>query len=214
MPALLSFLFLTVATMRGATVLDRIAVIVGKHVIKMSDIERDLRLTEFLNREPLDLSTQRRHQSAERLIDQEIIRNELAAGGYRRATDAHADGFFHQILRERFGDSQQRLDSELRRYSLTENELRAELLWQLTVLDFIQQRFQPEISVSDEEVHTYYNAHLSELQRQHGANSSFDTLASQLREKMEADGINKAFEDWLTRARQRTRIEYREGAFT
>jgi len=34
-----------------AVVLDRIAVIVGKHVIKTSDIDVDLRLTAFLNRE-------------------------------------------------------------------------------------------------------------------------------------------------------------------
>jgi hypothetical protein len=214
MTALLPLLLLTVATIHAGTVLDRIAVIVGKRVIKLSDIDRDLRLTEFLNREPLDLSAQRKRQSAERLIDQEIIRNDLAAGGYRRATDAQAEGFFRQILHERFGDSQQRLDAELRRYGVTENDLKAELLWQLTVLDFIQQRFQPEVSVSDDEVHTYYNGHLNDLRRQHGANSSFEVLAPQIRAKLEAEAVNKNFEDWLSRARQHTRIEYREGAFT
>jgi len=40
----------------GAVIIDRIAVVVDKHVIKTSDIERDLRSTQFLNRDRLDLS--------------------------------------------------------------------------------------------------------------------------------------------------------------
>lgn len=67
--------------LQGAIVLDRIAVIVGKHVIKKSDIDRDLRVTEFLNRQPLSLISTVKRQSAERLIDQEIIRQEIITGG-------------------------------------------------------------------------------------------------------------------------------------
>jgi len=53
------FLLLTmVGASSAVVVLDRMAVIVGKHVIKTSDIDWDLRVTEFLNREPLDFSSQ------------------------------------------------------------------------------------------------------------------------------------------------------------
>ena len=36
--------------------LDRIAVVVDESIIKDSDIERDIRITEFLNREPLAIN--------------------------------------------------------------------------------------------------------------------------------------------------------------
>src|SRR5690349_15608152 len=86
-------LLLLASVCEGAIVLDRMAVIVGNHVIKTSDIDRDLRLTEFMNREPLNLGSEAKRRSAERLIDQEIIRMEIVTGGYRRPSEAEADAF-------------------------------------------------------------------------------------------------------------------------
>jgi hypothetical protein len=51
----------------GAVVVDRVAIIVGKRVVKTSDLERDLRVSQFLNREPLDLSPATRRKVADRL---------------------------------------------------------------------------------------------------------------------------------------------------
>jgi parvulin-like peptidyl-prolyl isomerase len=197
----------------GAVVIDRIAVVVGRSVIKTSDIDRALRLTEFLNRQPLNLSAQARRQAAERLIDQQIIRTELATGGYSRATDADADAMLSGIERDRFGSVEARLDAELERYGLTKNDLHSELLWQLTVLRFIQQRFQPGVVVSDEEVQAYYDQHLADLQRQNPRDSTFATLEPKIRDLLTGETVNKDFEAWLTRARQDTHVEYKPGAF-
>jgi hypothetical protein len=145
-------------------------------VVKLSDIDRDERLTDFLNGVPLNQDAKARKDSAERLIDQQIIRDEVNTGGYTQARPADADGLLHQILRERFGGDASRLNSELARYGLTEGQLRQQLLWQLTVLRFIQQRFQSGLGES-------------------------------------GDSANKDFEDWLTRARQRTTVAYRQEAF-
>ena len=93
-----------VTALGGTVVIDRIAVIVGKQVIKSSDVERDLRLTEFLNREPLGLSVAARRKAANRLIDQQLIRIEIASGGYSRAPDSDAEALFRQIERERFAE--------------------------------------------------------------------------------------------------------------
>jgi hypothetical protein len=209
---LLPFLVMA-ADAQKAVVIDRIAVIVGKHPIKLSDVDRDLRLTSFLNRMTLDLSPKARHQAAERLVDQQIIRGELASGEFGRATDAQADALLTQIRRDRFADSAEKLRAELGRYGLTTEELQAELLWQLTVLQFIQQRFQPEVSVSDENIRAYYDQHVSELRREHPGNSSFEALQPDIRRILEGEAINKDFEDWIAQARQRTQIIFREGAF-
>lgn len=209
---LLCFLVLVAAT-QGEVVIDRIAVIVGKHAIKLSDVERDLRLTAFLNRTPLDLSAKAKRQAADRLVDQQIIRTELSAGGYRRATDAQADAFLAQIRRERFGDSAEQLSATSASYGLTNDELHSQLLWQLTVLQFIQQRFQPNVSVSDENVRTFYDQHSAELRRDHPQDSSFEALQAEIRRILEGEEINKDFEDWIARSRQQIQIVYREGAF-
>jgi hypothetical protein len=189
------------------------AVIVGKHVVKTSDIDWDLRVTAFLNREPLEFRSQTKRKSAERLIDQEIIRQEIVTGNYRRARDSDASALEAQLNRDRFGGSDQRMRAELQRYGITGEQLRAQLLWQLTVLRFIDERFRPAVIVTDDELRAYYDQHLAELRRQYPQNNSFETLAPKIRSLLEGQRINEAFNQWLEQARKRTRIEYKQEAF-
>jgi hypothetical protein len=188
------------------TVIDRIAVVVSKHVIKASEIDLDLRVTAFLNREPLRIDGAAKKASAERLIDQQIIRTELASGGYSRASDADVNAMLGQI-RKTYGNSESRLRQALREYGLTEEQLRAQLLWQLTVLSFIEQRFRPGVLVTDEEVRGYYDQHRAQFK------GDFESSAAQIRSILEGEQINRQFEQWLTEARKRNTIEYREEAF-
>ena len=208
------FLLLIMAGASSAVVvLDRMAVIVGKHVVKTSDIDWDLRVTAFLNREPLDFSPQAKHKAAERLIDQEIIRQEIVTGNYRRPADSDAAALETQLKRDRFGGSDQRMRVELQRYGITEDQLRTQLLWQLTVLRFIDERFRPAVIVTDEEVRAYYDQHVAELRRQYPEDSSFETLAPKTRTLLEGQRINENFNQWLEQARKRARIEYKQEAF-
>ena len=210
----LLFLLLVIASTSSAVVvLDRMAVIVGKHVIKTSDIDWDLRVTEFLNRRPLNFSSTAKRQSAERLIDQEIIRQEIVTGNYRRPPDSDAAALVINLRRDRFGESDVKMREELQRYGITEDQLRGQLLWQLTVLRFIDERFRPAVIVSDEEVHAYYNQHLADLRRQYPDGSSFEALEPKIRSLLEGERINESFNQWLEGARKRARIEYRQEAF-
>ena len=95
----------------GGVVIDRIAVIVDKHAIKSSDIDRDLRVTAFLNREPLNVSSDAKQKAAERLIEQTVIRDEMEKGGYSKSSAGDVDGMIKRILGERFGGSPARLAS-------------------------------------------------------------------------------------------------------
>ena len=76
--------------LHGAVVYDRMAVIVGKRVIKSSDIGRDLRVTAFLNREQPSFSADARRKAADRLIEQTILRGEITSGGYGGASEDDA----------------------------------------------------------------------------------------------------------------------------
>jgi peptidyl-prolyl cis-trans isomerase SurA len=179
-----------VSLLPAAVILDRIAVIAGTHAIKTSDIDRDIRLTQFINREPLHVNAATKHEAAERLITQDIIRQEIITGGYRRPPEEEAIALEAQLRRDRFENSDQRFRAALHPYGLTEPELRERLLWQLTVLQFIDQRFRAGVVVTDEEAPT-----------------------PKLRAAIEAERINKNFNDWLDQARQNYRVEYKQEAF-
>jgi hypothetical protein len=206
-------LLLLAGAASGGVIVDRMAVIVGKHVIKASDIERDVRLTEFLNREQLKIDSGEKHRSAERLIDQEIIRQELLSSGFRRPADTNAAALEAQLCQERFGGSQPRLREALGRYGLIEDQLRDQFVWQLTVLNFIEQRFRAGTLVTDEDLRSYYDQHLAELRRQYPQDNSFKALEPKLRASLEGERVNQNFTQWLEQSRKQYHIEYKQEAF-
>ncbi len=198
----------------GAVVLDRIAVIAGTHVIKASDIDRDIRLTDFLNRLPLSFTESAKREAADRLITQQIIRDEIVSGGYRRAPESEATELEAQLRRDRFGGAEPRLVEGLQRYGLTRAQLHEQLLWQLTVLQFIDQRFRGGVVVTMEEVRDYYDGHFAEYHRQNPKDDRFETWEPRIRTQLEGQRINQAFNEWLDQARRNVHVEFKPGAFT
>ncbi len=206
-------LVLLAGALQGAVILDRIAVTAGRHAIKTSDIERDLRATDFLNREPLDLTAAAKKTAAERLIDQAVIADAIARGSYQRPSPGDAGQLMDQIRRDRFGGSDAAMRAALTHYGLTEDQLRSRLLWQLTVLRFIDQRFRPAVLVTDEDVKQYYDGHQAQLEREHPRNHSLEAVEAEVRQTLTGERINQQFNDWLAEERKQTPIQYRQEAF-
>jgi len=196
----------------GAVILDRIAVIAGNHAIKLSDVDRDVRLTEFINGEPLKLSTADKRAAAERLITQDIIRQAIITGGYRRPPDSEGADLLAQIRRDRFGNSDRRMREALERYGVTEAELQERLLWQITVLQFINQRFRAGVIVTSEDVRNYYAQHAAELRKEY-PHASLEVMTPKIKDAIEGERVNKNFDDWLDQTRQGYRVDYEQGAF-
>jgi hypothetical protein len=190
--------------LNASSIIDQIAVVVGKHAIKTSDIQRDLRVTQFLNNQPPDNSTAAKRASAQRLIDQEFIRSDLASAANAGHLENEANALLQQLVRDRFGGSEAQLDAELHRRSLTRSELLDELQWQLVVLRFIDERFRPGVSIADDQINDYYQQHSVEFKGQDLA-----AATPKIREILEGEQINRDFEDWLTQARKATRIDYK-----
>lgn len=194
----------------GAAVVDRISIIVGDRVIKKSDVDRTVRLTQFLNHEPLSLTPAARREAANRLIDQQLLRKEIESGGYPRATPEEANQMLAQIRKSNY-PTETAFQQALRQYGITADEVRDQLLWQMTVLRFIDLRFRPLVSVSDEQIRAYYNQHSAELT---AANKGRTLSLADAREQVEAalagDRINEQFYAWLAEVRKEARIEFRE----
>ena len=197
----------------GSVVIDRIAVIVGKHAIKTSDIDRDVRATQFLNHERPDFSVDTKRKAAERLIDQTLIRDEMEKGRYARSGAGDLDAMFKRLLQDRFGGSAARMKDSLSEYGLGADQLRMQLQWQLDVMKFIEERFRPGVLVTDDEVRSYYDVRQADLKRQFPQLKTYEALAPKIRTSLEGERLNANFEQWLAQVRQRNRVEYRQGAF-
>jgi hypothetical protein len=198
----LFILVLLFCTAAESTVIDRIAVVVGNRAVKDSDIERDIRITSLLNREKPDFSTKSRRDSANRLIDQQLIRREIEIGQYAVPPASEAARLLAQIKKDRFraeADYQRALSE----YGITEAELKSQLLWQLTVLRFIDARFRPGVLVTEEDVQKYYREHAP-------AWDGLQNVRQQVEETIAGERINQQFYAWLEMRRKMTKVVFRE----
>jgi peptidyl-prolyl cis-trans isomerase SurA len=182
-----------------AAIIDRVAIVVDNHPILDSAIDRDIRITGFLNRAALEFSPASRKAAANRLIDQELIRAEIRTGDYPVAPESEAAQLLAQIKKER-PDYRQSLS----RLGITEEELKDRLLWQMTVLRFIDARFRPGVAVTDQEITAYYNSHRAQFP---GTIAQARTKISDL---LTGEQVNAALDEWLDQKRKETRLEYLE----
>ncbi len=179
---------LTFAANARAGVVDRVAVVVGKQVFTESEVDEDLRLTQFLNREPLDSSPAARRAAAEHLVDQQLIRRELDLSGFGPPPANQADGLLRSFRQERFHSAAE-YHAALAHYGITESELKARLLWQLTAVRFIDFRFGTQRPEAD---------------GQSADRAAADAPVSTADQQMDA---------WLKQARSDTKITFKPEAF-
>ncbi len=209
-----TFLLLA-SSLAFSTIIDRIAVVVGatqgtrRSIIKDSDIDRDIRFISFLNGEPLRITEDARKKAANRLIDQIFIRREIESGDYPVASLQQADQQLERLEKQRFKTQAAFLDG-LRRYGLTELDLRLYFQWQLTILRFIDVRFKPAVMVTDEEIEKYYRDHDAQLRRANPGKSSLDDLREQIRDTLAGEKVNQVFFAWLDEQRKNSKIEFHE----
>jgi len=188
-----------VSAISFAAIIDRVAIVVDNHPILDSAINRDIRITSFLNRAKPDLTHASRKQAASRLIDQELIRAEIRTGDYPVAPDHEAAGLLAQIKKDRLDYGQ-----ALLRAGITEDELNDRLLWQMTVLRFIDTRFRPGVNVTSEEIAQYFNAHRAQFP------GTLEEAGAKVGDFLTGEQVNQALDEWLRQKRQETRIDYLE----
>lgn len=192
-----------------AEIVDRVSVVVGTRVIKQSDIDRDIRVVCFLNQTAPDFSARSRKQAASRLIDQLLIRQDIQSNGAAPAALGGMEQLLMQIKKDRFTNETQYREA-LKRYGLSDEDLRSALLWQLTVLRFIDQRFGSAKAVSEQEIEQYFDSHRPELTKSHPAARSGTDIRPEIEAEISGERANQQFEAWIDQTRKDARIEYRE----
>jgi peptidyl-prolyl cis-trans isomerase SurA len=196
-----------------AEIIDRIAVTLDNQVITASEIALEIRLTAFLNGDPPGFSPAARRKAADRLIEQKLVRREMQVGRYAQPAPDDVGPMLQQIQAQLFHDPEEYRQA-LAKYGISEDDLKAHLLWQLSLLRFIDIRFRPGVQVTDDEIHTYFDQHLSELEKQAPAGKvTLDDVHDEIRRILTTEGVNKQLDDWLAQARKRAHIEVHEEAF-
>lgn len=214
MLARLLFLSAFVASGPRAEVIDRVAVTLDNQIIAESEVAREIRLSALLNGDPLDFSPEARRKAASRLVEQKLIRREIDLGRYLGPSKDEVAAMLKQIQTQRFRGSEDYRQA-LEKCGVGEGDLNAHLLWQLTLLRFIDSRFRPGVQVSDEEVREYFDSERSRLKEPADPDKqpTFEDVRDQIRETLTNQRVDQQLDDWLAATRKRTRIVFHPEAF-
>ena len=132
-----------------AEVVDRIAIVIGRNVVTELQIDEELRVTAFLNNQPVTRDSATRRAAASRLIAQLLVERDMRLSHYPLPDPVDVDKYVAQVRAALSG--YKGFDAALRAYSLTPEILRQHLELQLITLRFIEFRFRPDHDVSPNE---------------------------------------------------------------
>jgi len=197
------------STILSSEIIDRIAISVGKQVITESQIDEDIRLTAFLNKQKVDLDLPERKKAAARLIEQSLIRRDMELSRYPIPELKDADPPFNQI-KGRYPSAAE-FDEALKQYGIDEASLRQRLWWQETFLQFIEYRFRPGIQIQDSDVQAYYQRELTKW-KQEGLDHipSLEDSRSSIEQSLTEQRIDEELERWLQDARTRVAVKFHD----
>jgi hypothetical protein len=215
MPARLCRWLLLVCAFAGrAEILDRIAVTVDRAVITESQIVQHIRVAAFLNDEPVELSVESKRTAAGRLVEQALIRHEIEISLYPIPSMEEAEKRLEELKKTEFPDPAG-YRGKLAEYGITEDELRQSLLAQLVIGRFIDYRFRPGITVTDQEVRQYYEEEFLPALAQKGLGPppGLEDSRDQIEQILVSRRVNEALDSWLQRTKSEATIRYREEAF-
>jgi hypothetical protein len=205
-------IFLSVVAAR-AEIIDRIAVSVGNSVITAADVVREIRVTAFLNGSKLDFSAATKHATAERLVEQNLIRRELELTRFSVPEAAAAAPAFLEFRKTQFPNDEE-FQRALNDAGITEQDLKDELLWQLTFLSFVDVRFRPGVQLTEKEIGDYFEKVVRPIaQAAHpGETVSLEDYRDKIDETLTGKRADEQVDLWLQETRKRTDIVFHEEA--
>ncbi len=216
-PIHLAFLALAVtlaANLASGAIIDRIAVSAGNSVVTTSDIEREIRVTAFLNGQPPDLSPASKRTAAERMVEQRLVRHELETNRYPVPQPAEIEPAL-AAFRQRYYPADADYRRAMAQYHISQQDVRDALLWQRTLLQFVDVRFRPAVQITGEEIQKYFDTVLAPRLRaaQPGKTVSLDDYRDQIEDTLAGQREDREMDTWLREARRQTPIVYHEEAF-
>jgi hypothetical protein len=187
---------------------------VGNSVITTSDVDREIRVTAFQNGARPDFTPANRRATAQRMVQQKLIRREMELSHYPLPGPMEADTLLEQLRMSRYPTDAE-YQKALSQYGITEQDVRDELLWQLTLLRFIEVRFRPGVRVSDEDIQDYFDKEVKPVaQAAHPDRPVLlDDYRNQIENRLAEQRTDKEVDAWLQDASKRTEIVYHNEAF-
>jgi hypothetical protein len=183
-------------------VVDRVVTNINGHVVLQSDWEQEIALEALTNgRDPDSLTSVERNAALDRLIDQELLREQV-----RPSVPPPADQVAARIaeVRKLQPDcpTEETWHAKLRRYGLTQSALEKHLGEQIQLMKSVEDRLRPSIQIDQRAVESYYHDQLLPEMRKAGSSATpLTEVFGRIKDLLAEKKMNELLTGWLASLR-------------
>jgi peptidyl-prolyl cis-trans isomerase SurA len=188
-------------------IVDRVVASVNGHVVLQSDWEQEVAFEAFSNaRDPDSFTSPERSAALDRLIDQELLREQV-----RPSEPAPAEQVAARVaeVRKLHPDcaTDESWKAKLQRYGLTQSSLEKRLSDQIQLMKLVEDRLRPSIQIDPQAVETYYHDQLlPELKRAGSRATPLTEVFGQIKDLLAEKKMNELLSGWLASLRSGSHI--------
>ena len=188
------------ALTRNGEVIDRIIATVNGRVILQSDLDEALCFEALVQNRPLSkFSDEDRRAVLDRLIDQELLREQMNSADFAHASDAEVATRVSETRKLYPGvATPEAWRALLSSYHLTEKELASHVRQQIDLLRLVDARLRPAVEIDSKSVEAYYRDQFVPQLKQSGASEvPLADVSAKIRELLTEQKVDELLVSWL-----------------
>jgi len=192
-----------------AEVIDRIVATVNGRVILQSDWDEALRYEALLNGSRLsDFTDDERRAVLDRLIDQELLGEQMKAAYFQHASESEAAARIAEA-RKQYPEAttDEGWQAVLARFGLTEKDLVAHVQQQIDLMRLVDARLRPAVQIDSKTIEAYYREKFVPQLKQSGAGEvALADVSARIRELLTQEKVNELLVSWLQTLRSESKV--------
>jgi peptidyl-prolyl cis-trans isomerase SurA len=192
-------------------VIDRIVATVNGHIILQSDWDEALSYEALLsNRPSSQFSEADRRAVLDRLIDQELLREQMKSADFPHASDAEVEARVTEA-RKLYPDatSAHSWQALLDQYHLTEKDLLVHVRQQIDLMRLVDARLRPAVQIDSKSIEAYYRDQFVPKLKQSGASAvPYADVSAKIREVLTQQKVSELLVSWLQTLRSEGEVRF------
>jgi peptidyl-prolyl cis-trans isomerase SurA len=190
-------------------VIDRIVATVNGHIILQSDWDEALCYEALLNGRAINqFSNEDRRAVLDRLIDQELLGEQMKSAYFQHASDAEATARMAEARREYpEAATDEGWQSVLVRFGLSEKDVVAHVKQQIDLMRLVDARLRPAVQIDSKSIEAYYREKfVPQLKQSDVADVPPADVAAKIRELLTEEKVNEMMVSWLQSLRSESKV--------
>jgi peptidyl-prolyl cis-trans isomerase SurA len=205
--ALLLPFWLQVAS--AGEVIDRIVATVNGRIILQSDLDESLSYEAVLSGRALgQFSEDERRSVLDRLIDQELLREQMKSADFQHASQGEVAARVAEA-RKQYPEAatDEGWQALLAKFHLSEKDLEAHVGQQIDLLRLVDARLRPTVQIDSKTIEAYYREKfVPQLKQSGGSEVPLADVTAKIRELLTEQKVNELLVSWLQTLRSESAV--------